>query len=113
VAAVRERAVIPQILAPNLDTQFHGGDDSLYGVLSRHYGLSESVEEQTLIARVTSPTEAADLELDEGSFVIEVTGVATSANGTAFDSFQMVFVPRLFAFRLRTSPTADPLGIGD
>jgi len=109
VAAVREVATIPRILAPDLDAYLTSGDESLYSVLSTNYGLAESVEEQTLIARPATPIEAAELEIEPGSFVIEVTGVSITSSGTAFDSFQMTFVPSLFAFRLRTSPSADPI----
>ena len=116
VSAVRERAVIPRILAPDLDARFSPATESLYEVLSTYYGLVESVEEQTLVARPATANEASDLELAPDSFVIEVTGVSMSASGTAFDSFEMVFVPHMFAFRLRSAPTADPVdlsGTGD
>jgi DNA-binding GntR family transcriptional regulator len=106
VPAVRETAIIPKVLAPDLDVRFTSGDDSLYEVLASSYGLSESVEEQTLIARRATETEILALELKRGAFVIEIAGVAVS-NRTAFDSFEMVFVPRFFAFRLRTMPSAD------
>lgn len=109
VPAVREVAVIPRILAPDLDRSFSPTSDSLYEVLSKSYGMTESQEEQTLVARLATPAEAADLELAAGSFVIEITGISISANGTAFDSFEMVFVPQMFAFRLRSTPTADPV----
>ena len=112
VPAVRETAVIPKILAPDLDVRFTSGEDSLYRVLASSYGLNESVEEQTLIARRATATEILALELKKGAFVIEVAGVAASSGGTAFDSFEMVFVPHLFAFRLRTTPTADLVSNG-
>jgi len=109
VPAVREVAYIPRILAPDLDTIFTPADESLYEALSKNYGLAESLEEQTLVARRASPAEAKDLGLGADSFVIEVTGVSITANGTAFDSFEMVFVPHMFAFRMRSAPTADPI----
>lgn len=105
---VREVAIIPRILAPDLDTRFHE-NMSLYEVLATHYGLSESTEEQTLIARLATDTEVNDLRLGAGAFVVEITGVSSTSSGTSFDSFQMVFVPSQFAFRLSSSPTADPL----
>lgn len=108
VPAVREVAYIPRILAPDLDTTFTPASESLYEALSKFYGLAESLEEQTLVGRRASPGEANDLGLDADSFVIEVTGVSVTANGTAFDSFEMVFVPHMFAFRMRSAPTADP-----
>ena len=111
VPAVREVAVIPRILAPDLDQVFSAASDSLYEVLSRHYGLTETQEEQTLVARPATPEEAADLALDQEAYVVEVTGTSLSSNGTAFDRFEMVFVPHLFAFRLRTTPTADPIDV--
>lgn len=107
--AVREVAVIPRILAPDLNARFTGEDQSLYAVLAQNYGLSETNEEQTLIARLATPTEASDLALRAGSFVVEITGVSGSTSGTAFDSFTMVFVPSLFAFRLHSAPLADPV----
>jgi GntR family transcriptional regulator, N-acetylglucosamine utilization regulator len=109
--AVREVAVIPRILAPDLDRVFTPKTDSLYEVLSSSYGLTESQEEQTLVARPATSAEASDLELHAGSFVIEITGTSISSNGTAFDSFEMVFVPHMFAFRLRSAPTADPVDV--
>ena len=109
VPAVREVAYVPRILAPDLDTLFSPATESLYEVLSKFYGLTESLEEQTLVARRASAAEGADLRLSEEDFVIEVTGVSITASGTAFDSFQMVFVPHMFAFRLRSTPTADPV----
>lgn len=109
VPAVREVAYVPRILAPDLDTLFSPTTESLYEVLSKFYGLSESLEEQTLVARRASSAEAADLRLAKDDFVVEVTGVSVSANGTAFDSFEMVFVPHMFAFRMRSTPTADPV----
>ena len=111
VPAVREVAVIPRILAPDLDQVFSAASDSLYEVLSRHYGLTETQEEQTLVARVATPEEAADLALAPDAYVVEVTGTSLSSNGVAFDRFEMVFVPHLFAFRLRTTPTADPVDV--
>lgn len=106
VPSIRETAVIPKILAPDLDQHYTSGDLSLYNVLATQYGLSESGEEQRLQARVASAIEAADLGLKRGDFVIEVTGVAASSGGSAFDAFTLVFVPQMFAFRLRTSPSA-------
>jgi DNA-binding GntR family transcriptional regulator len=111
VPAVREVAFVPRILAPDLDTLFSPSTESLYEVLSKFYGLTESLEEQTLVARRATPAEAADLGLGDDNFVIEVTGVSITASGTAFDSFEMVFVPHMFAFRLRSTPTADPVDI--
>lgn len=111
VPAVREVAYVPRILAPDLDTLFSPSTESLYEVLSKFYGLTESLEEQTLVARRASSAEAADLGLGEDNFVIEVTGVSITASGTAFDSFEMVFVPHMFAFRLRSTPTADPVDL--
>ncbi|MHB1252076.1 MAG: UTRA domain-containing protein, partial [Acidimicrobiales bacterium] len=98
-------------LAPDLDTLFSPSTESLYEVLSKFYGLTESLEEQTLVARRATTAEAADLGLGEDNFVIEVTGVSITASGTAFDSFEMVFVPHMFAFRLRSTPTADPVDL--
>ena len=106
--AVREVAFIPRILAPDLDVRFTESD-SLYELLATHYGLSESIEEQTLIARPANGLEAGDLSLSAGDFVVEITGVSSTLGGTAFDRFEMVFVPSLFAFRLSSSPTADPV----
>ena len=108
--AVREVATIPQILAPDLPERFRPATDSLYEVLSTHYGLAESSEEQTLIGRAATADEAADLVLPAGAFVIEVSGVSTSMGGTPFDSFTMAFVSGQFAFRLRSAPTADLIG---
>lgn len=108
---VRERAVIPRILAPDLDTYFSPATQSLYDVLTAQYGLAESIEEQTLIARPATPVEQKELALGRTNFVVEVTGVSVTASGTAFDSFQMVFVPHKFAFRLRSSPLAEPLEV--
>ncbi len=109
-AAVREVATIPQILAPDLPERFQPATDSLYEVLSTHYGLAESSEEQTLIGRPASADETSDLALAPGAFVIEVSGVSTSMGGTPFDSFTMTFVSSQFAFRLRSAPTADLIG---
>lgn len=111
VPAVREVAFIPKILAPDLDSLFSPESESLYEVLSSHYGLAESLEEQTLVARLATSAECHDLGLGPHSFVIEVTGVSITANGTAFDSFEMVFVPNMFAFRMRSAPTADPVDL--
>ncbi len=111
VPAVREVAVIPRILAPDLDQVFSAGSDSLYEVLSRTYGLTETQEEQTLVARPATAEEAADLSLERDAYVVEVTGTSITSNGAAFDRFEMVFVPHLFAFRLRTTPTADPVDV--
>ena len=109
VPAVREVAFIPRILAPDLDTLFSPSTESLYEVLSKFYGLTESLEEQTLVARKATRAEAADLGLGDDDFVIEITGVSITASGSAFDSFEMVFVPHMFAFRMRSTPTADPV----
>ena len=113
VAAVRETAYVPRILAPDLDTLFSPTTESLYEVLSKFYGLTESLEEQTLVARRATSDEMHDLGLDDENFVIEVTGVSITASGTAFDSFEMVFVPHMFAFRLRSTPTADPVDLAN
>jgi len=107
--ALREVATIPSILAPDLDAHFKAGEESLYTILTTQYGLTESVEEQTLIARPAGTSEAKDLGLSPGSFIIEVTGVAMTSSGTPFDSFQMTFVPGRFAFRLHSSLSADPV----
>jgi DNA-binding GntR family transcriptional regulator len=110
-AAVREVAVIPCILAPDLDEHFASTSESLYETLAKHYGLAESLEEQSLVARRATPVECSDLGLDETGFVVEVTGVSMTINGVAFDSFTMVFVSHMFAFRLRTTPSADPVDL--
>ena len=111
VPAVREVAIIPRILAPDLDQVFSPKSDSLYQVLARRYGLTETQEEQTLVVRPATPDEVVDLTIDPGSCVVEVTGTSLSSAGTAFDRFEMVFVPHLFAFRLRTTPMADPVDV--
>jgi GntR family transcriptional regulator len=111
VAAVREVAVIPCILAPDFDEIFTSTNESLYETLAQNYGLAESLEEQSLVARRATEVECADLGLDDGSFVVEVTGVSTTSNGVAFDNFTMVFVANMFAFRLRSTPTADPVDL--
>jgi DNA-binding GntR family transcriptional regulator len=98
-AAVREVAV------------FASTSESLYETLAKHYGLAESLEEQSLVARRATPVECSDLGLDETGFVVEVTGVSMTINGVAFDSFTMVFVSHMFAFRLRTTPSADPVDL--
>ncbi len=82
-------------------------------MLSKFYGLTESLEEQTLVARRATSEEIADLSLGDEKFVIEVTGVSITASGTAFDSFEMVFVPHMFAFRLRSSSTAEPVDVAN
>ncbi|MGC1238827.1 MAG: GntR family transcriptional regulator [Acidimicrobiales bacterium] len=111
VPAVREVAIIPRVLAPELDRHLASPDTSLYVVLSTIYGLVESVEEQTLIARPATKIERHDLGLESGSYVVEVTGVSTSLGGTAFDCFTMTFVASKFSFTLRSSPTADPIDL--
>jgi DNA-binding GntR family transcriptional regulator len=111
VPAIREVAYVPKILAPDLDAVFSPTTESLYEVLSRSYGLTESLEDQTLVARRASAEESADLGLGENDFVIEVNGVSTTATGTAFDSFTMVFVPHMFSFRLRSMALADPVDL--
>ena len=111
VPAIREVAYVPRILAPDLDAVFSPSTESLYEVLSKSYGLTETLEDQTLVARRASADEAADLSLSESDFVIEVTGVSTTATGTAFDSFTMVFVPHMFSFRLRSMTLADPVDL--
>ena len=111
VPAIREVAYVPRILAPDLDAVFSPSTESLYEVLSKSYGLTETVEDQTLVARRVAEDEAADLGLSETDFVVEVTGVSTTATGTAFDSFTMVFVPHMFSFRLRSMALADPVDL--
>ena len=111
VPAVRELAVIPRILAPDLDRNLTSPDTSLYVVLSTQYGLLESVEEQDLIARPATKTECRDLRISLGSHVVEVTGVSKTLAGTAFDCFTMTFVANKFTFHLRTSPVADPVNL--
>jgi GntR family transcriptional regulator len=111
VPAIREVAYVPKILAPDLDAVFSPTTESLYEVLSTSYGLTESLEDQTLVARRASADESADLGLGENDFVIEVNGVSTTATGTAFDSFTMVFVPHMFSFRLRSMALADPVDL--
>lgn len=113
VPAVREMAFVPRILAPDLDTLFSPTTESLYEVLSKFYGLTESLEEQTLVARRATADEVADLSLEDEKFVIEVTGVSITSSGTAFDSFEMVFVPHMFAFRLRSTPSAEPVDVAN
>lgn len=111
VPAIREVAYVPKILAPDLDAVFSPSSESLYEVLSKSYGLTESLEDQTLVARRASVEEVEELDLAENDFVIEVTGVSTTATGTAFDSFTMVFVPHMFSFRLRSMALADPVDL--
>ena len=112
VPAIREVAYVPRILAPDLDTVFSPSTESLYEVLSKSYGLVETLEDQTLVARRVTGDEAADLGLAESDFVVEVTGVSITATGTAFDSFTMVFVPHMFSFRLHSMSLADPVDLG-
>lgn len=111
VPVVREVAIIPRVLAPELDRLLATPETSLYVALSTTYGLVESIEEQTLIARPATKVERRDLELESGSFVIEVTGVSTTLGGTSFDSFTMTFVANKFSFRMRTSLSADPIDL--
>ncbi|MGC9222020.1 MAG: GntR family transcriptional regulator [Solirubrobacteraceae bacterium] len=110
VPVLRETARIPRILAPDLDERFDPREQSLYEVLRSSYGLSEATEEQSLIARSVSRLESEDLQLSATAFVVEITGVATTATGISFDCFRMCFVPDRFVFRLRSSPKADPVG---
>lgn len=109
VPVLREKSRIPLILAPGLDTDFSPETESLYEMLAISYGLAESNEEQSLIVRAATANEARDLELSTNSYVVEVTGVSISSNGTAFDCFQMVLVPEKFVFRLRSRSSADPV----
>ncbi len=109
VPAVREVAFFFLLFGDDLDLHLTSPETSLYVVLSTIYGLLESVEEQTLIARPATKGEARDLKIGAGNYVVEVTGVSTSLSGTAFDCFTMTFVASKFTFHLRTSPTADPI----
>jgi DNA-binding GntR family transcriptional regulator len=110
VPVLREKSSIPVILAPTLDTDFSPETQSLYETLATSYGLVESNEEQSLIVRTASPDESNDLGLAANSYVVEVTGVSISSNGTAFDCFEMVSVPEKFIFRLRSRSSSDPTG---
>jgi DNA-binding GntR family transcriptional regulator len=111
VPVLRETARIPRILAPDLDEKFDPHQQSLYEVLRGSYGLLEATEEQSLIARAAWPPESEDLHLSATAFVVEITGVAATANGLAFDCFQMCFVPDRFVFRLR-SASSRARGLG-
>jgi DNA-binding GntR family transcriptional regulator len=101
-----EVSVIPKILAPDLSSYLKESDKrSLYDILDDVYGLKETREEQLLVSRPALTHERTLLDLLRSEWVVEVSGVSFSVRHQPIDSFRMVFIAKLFAFRLETAPS--------
>ena len=101
-----EVSVIPKILAPDLSSYLKESNKrSLYDLLDDVYGLKEAREEQLLVSRPALTYERELLELSRSEWVVEVSGISFSARHQPIDSFRMVFVAKVFSFRLATAPS--------
>ena len=101
-----EISVIPKILAPDLSSYLtESNKRSLYDLLADVYGLKETREEQLLVSRPALASERRLLDLARSEWVVEVSGISFSARHQPIDSFRMVFLAKLFAFRLETAPS--------
>lgn len=101
-----EVSVIPKILAPDLSGHLtESNKRSLYDLLADVYGLKETREEQLLVSRPALTAERRLLGLARSEWVVEVSGISFSARHQPIDAFRMVFLAKLFAFRLETAPS--------
>lgn len=102
---VLEQARVPQALAPDLRGRREELAQSLYGLLTRRYGLVDDYEEQYLEVDVAGATERRRLELPARARVVRLQGVSFAAGDVPFDCFEHVYPAEAFAFYIsgRTS----------
>jgi GntR family transcriptional regulator len=96
--AIMEQAVIPVALAPDLDLHVAELSTSLYGLLSRVYGLADDTEEQYLEVAQATADEQRHLRLAHGAQVVRLRGISSDRSGVAFDCFQQVYPADGFVF---------------
>jgi DNA-binding GntR family transcriptional regulator len=96
---------VPQALAPDLRSRRDELAPSLYGLLTRRYGLVDDYEEQYLEVDVAGATERRRLELQARARVVRLQGVSFAAGDVPFDCFEHVYPAEAFAFYIsgRTS----------
>jgi len=98
VPAIVEQAVIPVALAPDLDLHVAELGMSLYGLLSRVYGLDDDSEEQYLELVLPTNDEQRHLRLAHGARVVRLRGISSDRSGVPFDCFQQVYPADDFVF---------------
>jgi DNA-binding GntR family transcriptional regulator len=96
--AILEQAAIPASLAPDLDLHVADLSTSLYGLLSRVYGISDDSEEQYLEVAQATGDEQRHLGLAHGEQVVRLRGISYDRSGVAFDCFQQVYPAEGFVF---------------
>lgn len=98
VPAIVEQAVIPVALAPDLGLHEAELGLSLYGLLSREYGLDDDSEEQYLEVAQATRDEQRQLRLTHGARVVRLRGITSDRSGVPFDCFQQVYPADDFVF---------------
>lgn len=98
VPAILEQAVIPVALAPDLGLRAAETGVSLYGLLSREYGLDDDSEEQYLEVAQATVDEQRRLGLSRAARVVRLRGITSDASGVPFDCFQQVYSADDFVF---------------
>jgi DNA-binding GntR family transcriptional regulator len=102
--AVGETSIIPVALAPRLDHQVSGLNESLYDLLAHDYGLEDDYEEQILEVIVTpGPDERKLLGIGVRTPVVRIRGVSIDKSGTPFDCFEHLYRATEFAFAISGS----------
>jgi DNA-binding GntR family transcriptional regulator len=98
VPAIVEQAVIPVALAPDLEHYRAELGTSLYGLLSRVYGLDDDSEEQYLEVALATAEERRRLALARSARVVRLRGITADAAGVPFDCFEQVYPADDFVF---------------
>ena len=98
VPAIVEQAVIPVALAPDLGRYRAELGTSLYGLLSREYGLDDYSEEQYLEVALPTADEQRNLGLAHRARVVRLRGISTDSAGVPFDCFEQVYPADDFVF---------------
>jgi DNA-binding GntR family transcriptional regulator len=101
--AVAETSIIPTALAPELDRLVEGLGGSLYGLLSREYGLEDEYEEQYLEVITPTAGERRLLSIPPRTQVVRIRGLSMDKAGTPFDCFEQLYPAAEFAFAISGS----------
>lgn len=103
-----ERTEIPQALAPGLLEQTDFSSDSLYRVLSSHYGFVPTEAEETVCADLCDGATAAALGCAPGAPVLKLTRCTFDGSGKPFEYVRSVYRGDCFTMRVKLTLTKEP-----
>jgi GntR family transcriptional regulator len=105
-----ERTTLDATVVPGLvDLDFT--DRSLYSELEHRYGVVFDAGEQTIRAAVVSPEDAAELEIDEGSAVLEFVRVS-NRGGQSIERTVSTYPGDRFELSAQISPVTAQESVG-